>query len=83
MEVKTMRVMNCGKWINVVDLPDASHIIRETIEHHYMSSNHWYGFKRNGYCYEGDELIAKISYNGRIWMEGELECVLKNSNIAI
>jgi len=66
-----MRVRNCGKWIVVSDLDEASKIIRQTIDQRFMGSTDWYSnYSQNGLVFEGPRQIAKISYNGRIWPEG-------------
>lgn len=68
-----MRVLNCGKWIVVSDLDEASRIIRYTIEHRFMGSTDWYSeYSQNGLVLEGTRQIAKISYNGRVWPEGRM-----------
>ena len=63
-----MRVKNCGEWIEVKSLEEASRIIRETIKKNSTGGTRWYGFKGNGRVFEGERQIAKVFYNGKIWI---------------
>ena len=62
-----MTLNNCGKKVQVVSLEDASKIIRQTIVAKTIGSTKWYSYKDNGLVTENDQVIAQISFNGRIW----------------
>lgn len=55
------------KTVEVKSLEHASLVCRVYILEHELGAGNWNG----GQVYEGKEKIAYISYNGRIWKEGE------------
>ncbi|TJY57390.1 hypothetical protein E4T66_18460 [Sinimarinibacterium sp. CAU 1509] len=48
---------------SVETLADASRAVRSYITRNNLGSGNWAG----GEVYQGPELVARISYNGRIW----------------
>lgn len=65
-----MTVINCGRKIEVDSLEEASRVIRNYIDTSKKGSTAWYMHDQNGFVYDNNELVAHISYNGRIWPEG-------------
>lgn len=57
-------------WVRVYALEEASNVVSAYIEEYDLGGGNWNG----GYVFESLDLenqIAYISYNGRIWTEGD------------
>lgn len=52
-----------GKLIKIETFKEASERCRKFIDDNNLGSGNWIG----GAIYEGNEQIAKVSYNGRVW----------------
>ena len=63
-----MKVKNCGKFVDVHSIDEASKVIRKTIVENGMGSTKWYTYKKNGVVCIGNKEIGRISYNGRVWV---------------
>lgn len=55
------------KWINVDTLEEASVLVRKQIDSTGVGSTDWYSHRLQGHIRQGGELVARVSYNGRIW----------------
>lgn len=59
------------KAVTVASLEEASRVCREYIERNELGGGNWTG----GDVTEGGQVIARISYNGRIWLSDGAEHV--------
>ncbi len=53
------------QWVEVVTTAEASEACRKFIEAHDLGASEWAG----GTVKQGCVLVARISYNGRVWPE--------------
>lgn len=53
-------------WVEVADYQEASKVCREFISRNALGGGNWNG----GEVRQGDQVIAKVSYNGRVWPPG-------------
>lgn len=49
--------------VEVASVADASQACRAYIRRHDLGGGNWFG----GEVYEGGTLVARVSYNGRVW----------------
>lgn len=52
-----------AQFVEVKDLKEASRICSSFIEENDLGAGNWTG----GDVYEGENIIARVSYNGRVW----------------
>ncbi len=57
------------KRVNVKSLKAASIICRDYIERNQLDTSHW----RGGQIYNGDDMVAEVSYNGTVWTRDGFE----------
>ena len=57
------------KRVNVKSLKAASIICRDYIERNQLDNSHW----RGGQVYNGDNMVAEVSYNGTVWTRDGFE----------
>ncbi len=57
------------KTVNVKTLKAASIICRDYIERNQLDTCHW----RGGQVYNGDSIVAEVSYNGTVWTRDGFE----------
>ena len=54
--------------VDCKDLEDASRICRKFIDENELGAGNW--ADPCGWVYDGDEIVANVSYNGRVWEPG-------------
>lgn len=57
------------KRVNVKSLKAASIICRDYIERNQLENSHW----RGGQVYNGENMVAEVSYNGTVWTRDGFE----------
>jgi hypothetical protein len=53
--------------VEVKDLQEARSVIKKIIDENCLGASDWYLSGKTGNVYEGEKVIAHISYNGRVW----------------
>lgn len=53
-------------WVDVDDYAEASRVCQQYIERHNLGGGNWSG----GQIRQGSKVVARVSYNGRVW-EGD------------
>ncbi len=64
---QSLRVCTGGQWIGVATLADASAAVRADIERRGIGASEWYGGDAGRVHDTCGVLVARVSYNGRVW----------------
>lgn len=60
-----------GKWVEVATMQAASEMVRKDIDATGVGSEEWYSYgKTQGEVRRDGKKVGRVSYNGRVWVEG-------------